>query len=305
MRNYDIDKAYEYAVNTCRKFGNGEQGYSSGSISGTLEYAYADWCLSQLAGALHHTEDAARYAAAAGNYRNTFDTTVGWFRPRKSNGDWEPWPSEGRLAQDYGCAESNPYQQGWFVPHDVDGMTRLMGGRDKVTSDLVDFFEKTPGNFMWNAYYNHANEPVHHVPFLFNRLGAPWLTQQWTRRICAGAYHNTVEGLVGNDDVGQMSAWYVLASIGLHPVCPGDTRYEITSPVFSDIRILLDTAYATGRSFHIIARHNSKENIYIQSAKLNGKPWDRCYIDYKDITKGGTLELEMGRLPNKEWGVTH
>ena len=307
IRNYDVGKAYEYAVNTCRKFGNGEMGYYSGSISGTLEYAYADWCLSQLAGALHKTEDAAKYASSSSDYKNIFDPTVGWFRPKKENGEWESWPSEGRLTYEYGSVESNPYQQGWFVPHDVDGMIRLMGGREKVIADLENFFEKTPGNFMWNAYYNHANEPVHHVPFLFNRLGAPWLTQRWTRRICAGAYHNSVEGLVGNDDVGQMSAWYVLAAIGLYPVCPGDTRYEITSPVFSDIRIRLDPPAGAagdaggGPTFSIIAHHNSKDNIYIQSATLNGKPWDRCYIDYKDIVKGGKLELVMGNAPNKKW----
>ncbi len=106
--------------------------------------------------------------------------------------------------------ESNPYQQGWFVPHDIPGMVALMGGKEKVLADLNNFFEKVPENMMWNNYYNHANEPVHHVPFLYNRLGAPWLTQKWTRAICDRAYRNSVEGLVGNEDVGQMSAWYVL-----------------------------------------------------------------------------------------------
>ena len=108
-----------------------------------------------------------------------------------------------------------------------------MGGRTKTLADLTNFFEKCPSDFLWNAYYNHANEPVHHVPFLFNRLGAPWLTQYWTRAICNGAYKNKVEGLVGNEDVGQMSAWYVLSAMGFHPVCPGETRYELTTPLFS------------------------------------------------------------------------
>jgi|GEM_PF-888651 len=299
IRGYNVDTAYAFAVNTCRRFGNGIKGYTPGSISETLEYAYSSWCMSRLAVALHKPEDAARYAAAAQDYKNIFDTAVGWFRPKKANGLWAPWPAKGRLAQDYGCVESNPYQQGWFVPQDIDGMVRLMGGREKVTSDLESFFEKTPGNFLWNDYYNHANEPVHHVPFLFNRLGAPWLTQQWTRKICAGAYHNSVDGLVGNDDVGQMSAWYVLAAIGMHPICPGDTRFELTSPVFSDIHILV----GPGRNFHLIAHNNSKENSYIQSATLNGQPWHRCYLDYSDIIKGGTLELVMGNVPNKKWGV--
>ncbi|GGA97670.1 GH92 family glycosyl hydrolase [Puia dinghuensis] len=298
IRGYNVDSAYAYAVNTCRRFGNGDKGYAPGSISETLEYAYSDWCLSELAAALHKTGEAAKYATAARDYENIFDAKEGWFRPRQQNGEWAPWPSQGRLAYEYGSVESNPYQQGWFVPHDVDGMVRLMGGREKVIGDLENLFNRTPGNFFWNDYYNHANEPVHHVPFLFNRVGAPWLTQQWTRKICAGAYHNSVEGLVGNDDVGQMSAWYVLAAIGLYEVCPGDTRFDITSPVFSDIRIKLDPAYATGKTFRIIAHRNSRENIYIQSATLNGKPLHRCYIDYKDIVRGGTLELVMGNTPS-------
>jgi putative alpha-1,2-mannosidase len=110
-----------------------------------------------------------------------------------------------------------PYQQGWFVPHDVPGMVELMGGKAKVLADLDNLFAKTPDNMMWNDYYNHANEPVHHVPFLYNRLGQPWLTQKWTREICRRAYKNSVEGLVGNEDVGQMSAWYVLAAAGFTP----------------------------------------------------------------------------------------
>jgi predicted alpha-1,2-mannosidase len=199
--------------------------------------------------------------------------------------------------------ESNPYQQGWFVPQDVPGMVKLMGGKRKVTRDLQHFFQKTPENMMWNNYYNQANEPVHHVAFLFNRLGVPWLTQKWSREICRRAYHNSVEGLVGNDDVGQMSAWYVLAAAGLYPLCPGDPRYEITSPVFNRITIRLDPAYAKGKTFTIIAHGNSSGNIYIQSARLNGKPYDRCYINYQTITAGGTLELEMGDMPQKHWGV--
>jgi putative alpha-1,2-mannosidase len=156
---------------------------------------------------------------------------------------------------------------------------------------------------MWNDYYNHANEPVHHVPFLYNRLGAPWLTQKWSRAICQKAYNNSVKGLVGNEDVGQMSAWYVLAAAGLHPVCPGDTRQEITSPVFDKVTLKLDPQYAKGKAFTIVAKNNSSTNIYIQSARLNGNAYSKCYLDYKDIAAGGTLELIMGAEPNKTWGI--
>lgn len=304
IRNYDVNKAYQYAVNTNEKFSNGTLGYTADntSIAKTLEYSFADWCLSQLASSLGKKEDADKYAARSLNYKNIWDSLHHWFRPRAKDGGWEPWPKEGRLADGYGTFETNPYQQGWFVPHDVDGMVSLMGGKEKVIADLQNFFDKTPKSFSWNAYYNHANEPVHHVPFLFNRLQVPWLTQKWTRIICDSAYHNSVEGLVGNEDVGQMSAWYVLASVGLHPVCPGSTRYEIGSPLFSKtiLKVEKDKQQIT---FTVRAKNNSPENIYIQSATLNGKPYTHCYIDYADIVAGGTLELVMGREPNKNWGI--
>ena len=319
IRGYDLGKAYVYARNSCERTGNGQRGWSyicdpddsSGSsygnapfvISNTLENAYSEWCLSQLAARLGRTGDAIEYARRSESYKNIFDTTVHWFRPKKKDGSWEPWPAEGRLQQSYGTVESNPYQQGWFVPQDIPGMVRLMGGREAVIADLLHLFRQTPPAMLWNNYYNHSNEPVHHIPFLFNRLGEPWLTQQWTRTICRQAYHNTVEGLVGNEDVGQMSAWYVLAAAGLHPVCPGDTRYEITSPVFARIVFQLDPRYAQGKSFTVQADHNSKENIYIQQAWLNGRPYDKCYLDHQDIMAGGSLRLEMGPHPNKHWGI--
>jgi putative alpha-1,2-mannosidase len=157
---------------------------------------------------------------------------------------------------------------------------------------------------MWNNYYNHANEPVHHVPFLYNRVGAPWLTQKWTREICSRAYHNSVYGLIGNEDVGQMSAWYVLAASGIHPICPGETRYEITSPVFDTIAFKLDPKYYPGTQFVIKTENNSPENHYIQKAELNGVPYNNCFIDHNEIMRGGTLVLFMGNEPNKQWGLS-
>ncbi len=158
---------------------------------------------------------------------------------------------------------------------------------------------------LWNDYYNHANEVVHHVAFLFNRLKSPWLTQKWTREICSRAYHNKVEGLVGNEDVGQMSAWYVLAASGIHPVCPGETRFEITSPVFSKITFKLGQAYAKGGNFIIETKNNSPENIYIQKAELNGQAYNKCYLDFENIISGGQLVLYMGATPNQQWGVDY
>jgi len=306
IRNYDVAKAYNLCVGSVERFGNGDRGYAPqpNSIALTLEYAYAEWCVSQLAKWTGHSSDIAKYAARSKSYKNIFDKEKGWFRPKDSTGNWAAWPDSGRLTQWYGTFEANPYQQGWFVPHDIGGMVKLMGGRQKVIADLDHFFARTPENMMWNDYYNHANEPVHHVAFLYNRLGMPWLTQQWSRAICRRAYHNSVEGLVGNEDVGQMSAWYVLAASGLHPVCPGDTRQEITSPVFGRIAIQIPSANGVAKIFTITALHNNEQNIYIQSARLNGKPYNKCYLDYKDVAAGGRLELTMGPRPNMSWGTS-
>lgn len=304
IRTYDVEKAYRYAVNTSAKFGNDSLGYSATNvgISHTLEYAYTDWCVAQLAAKLGKTADEKLFLKKSQAYRNIFDTEKGWFRPRLSNGEWEPWPEDGRLKEWYGSIECNPYQQGWFVPHDVPGMVKLMGGKKAVLKDMNAFFANTPSHLLWNSYYNHANEPVHFVPFLFNQLDSPWETQKWTRFICRNGYQNKVEGLVGNEDAGQMSAWYVLAAAGIHPSCPGNTRLEITSPVFDRIEFTLDPQYYPGKKFSIIAHNNSPENIYIQKAKLNGKAYDLCHIDFAEVAAGATLELFMGKNPNKNWG---
>ena len=301
INSYDTEKALKLSINSVNKFGNIEKGYTPGNlgISYTLEYAYFDWCVAQLAQATGHTELVDEFLLRSQYYQAIFDQDKKWFRPKDESGNWLPWPKEGRLEQWYGSMESNAYQQGWFVPHDVPGMVTLMGGKEKVAEDLIDFFGKVPEDMMWNNYYNHANEPVHHVPFLFNRVGRPWLTQKWTRLICKRAYKNAVEGLVGNEDVGQMSAWYVLAASGIHPIAPGDTRFEITSPVFNEITINANKENA----FVIKAENNSVDNIYIQSASLNGKEYNLCYLDYQDIIKGGELILNMGSTPNKIWGI--
>lgn len=300
IRGYDIDKAYRFAVNSSAHTGNGDKGFTGGglSISHTLEYAYADWCVAQLASALGRSSDARNFTAKGRAYRNVFDAEKGWFRPRNEDGSWQEWPEDARLKEWYGCVECNPYQQGWFVPHDVKGMVELMGGRDKTVADLEAFFDATPENMLWNQYYNHANEPVHHVLFLFNRLGVPSLTQKWSRYVCDKAYGASVEGLVGNEDVGQMSAWYVLAASGIYPLCPGDQSYEITSPIFDVIQFNLP---GTDRKFTIHARNNSPKNVYIQSVMLNGQKYTRSQLMHANITAGGTLDITLGSKPNDSW----
>ena len=255
--------------------------------------------MAEFAKALGKTEEERKYRELALSYKNIYDVDHNSFCPKDEKGKFREWPENGRLTEGFGCVESNPFQQGWFVPHDVDGLVRLKGGRQQTIQDLDYMFDNTPSDFLWNQFYNHANEPVHHVPFLYNRLGEPWKTQYWSNYICRKAYKNGVKGLVGNEDVGQMSAWYVLASIGMHPICPGDTRMELTTPVFEEITLEVGPS----RFFRIKIKKDSPASTYIQSARLDGKKYGRCYIDYSEVMRGGTLELVLGDKPNKKWGV--
>ncbi len=283
LRNFDVEQAYLLARQTCEKIGPGDKGFVPGRLSDTTEYNLDEWCLAQFARALGRDDDAKRFTARSEGWRNLYDADKGWFKGQ--------------------CVEANPEQQGWFVPHDVPGLIQQVGGPEKFVARLEAFFAKTPDVARWNEFYNHANEPVHLVPFLFNRAGAPWLTQKWVRHICEKAYGADVYGLCGDEDVGQMSAWYILCASGIHQACPGDPRYELFTPLFDTVRIRIDPVYGADKSFTISAKHNGPGPRYIQSAKLNGKPFDRCWLDHAEIVAGGTLELELGTEPNKAWGL--
>ena len=300
IRKFDVEKAYQFARNSADTFSINADGFSPGSLSRTLEYIFGDWCMGRFAERLGKTEDAQKYFGKSLMYANSYCPDVQWMRTRNSDGSWLNW--RGKTVYGQGCTESNPYQQGWFVPHDVQGLINVMG-REQFETELITFFEKTPEDFNWNDYYNHPNEPVHHVAFMFTYAGMPYLTQKWSRKICDNGYDIGVYGLKGNEDVGQMSAWYVLAAMGIHPVNPADDIYIIGSPLFDQVTISLDPAYYTGKEFVIKARNNSPENVYIQSATLNGKPLSRAWLRHSEIVSGGTLEFQMGPEPNKEWGV--
>ncbi len=327
IRNYDTAKAYQYAVNSCEKFGNGDVGYSPGDLSETMEYDNDDWNLARLAASLGHADDAKKYAARSETFRDVFDADQpwtydeagqdarpewkGWFRARNEDGTWAPWLG---LCSGKTVEEASVYQQGWFVPQDVPALIQLLGGKDLFVAKLSDFFERTPDVGTWNGplrpgsknvltpYYNHPNEPVHLIPFLFNRAGAPWLTQKWVR-VIDQAYKTGPEGLCGDEDAGQMSAWFILAASGLHQACPGDLRYEIFSPLFDRITFRLNPKIASGAAFTVTAKNNSPKNIYIQSAMLNGQRLDRCWLTYQEIIAGGNLDLVLGPTPNRNWGL--
>ena len=219
---------------------------------------------------------------------------VHWVEIQRSDGSGAGWVSAEYLTEDVPleafCVDAR-------LGDLLDRFVLAVRGQDGVA--LVQLVSPAHGLLIQT---NPANEPVHFVPFLFNQLDNPWLTQKWTRFICQNGYKNTVEGLVGNEDAGQMSAWYILSAAGIHPSCPGNTRQEITSPLFDRIEFKLDTKYYKGEKFTIIAHNNNPENIYIQKAKLNGKDYDNCFIDFSDISSGGTLELFMGKEPNTNWG---
>jgi len=308
IRGYDAEEAYALCRESVMGPKNSRRdledydklGYVPGSISWTLEDAYFDYCVGQFATALGKTNDADYLLKRSLNYRNIYDPSVGNMHARNADGSWTAW--KGATTEGQGCVESNPYQQGWWVPQDVQGLINLMG-EDYFVHYLNELFEKTPPDFRWNEYDNHANEPVHQTPYLFVYAGKPWLTQKWARFVMDNAYKNSVYGICGNDDVGQMSAWYVLSAIGFYPVSPADGIYIIGSPIFDKVTIRLDPHYYQGRQFTVITHNNSPQNIYIQSATLNGKPLERAWIRHDEIVAGGTLEFVMGPQPNEKWGI--
>ncbi len=299
IRGYDVERAYELCVNSVEKFGNEPHGYTPNSLSHTVEYAYTDWCVGRLAEMLGKSEDSEKYYRRSLAYKNIWDPEVRWMRAKDEDGKWMEWSEKTTYGQ--GCIESNPFQQAWFVPHDIQGLMELMG-EEYFATELEVFFDKAPQDLQWNEYYNHPNEPCHHVAYLFNYIKKPWLTQKWSRAVCDIAYGTGPYGLGGNEDVGQLSAWYILAAMGFHPVCPGDGIYLLGSPKFDEVTIQLDPKFYSGKTFKIIAHNNSKENVYVQSAQLNGKALKRSWITHTEIVSGGQLEFELGPEPNREWG---
>ncbi len=257
-------------------------------VSRTLEYAYDDFALAQVAAALGKTDDCRALMERARNYRNIIDPRTGYAQGRHADGTFLNDDNAFRFTRF--ITEGAPCHYTWYVPQDPYGLMALMGGREVYAAKLDSMF--TEGRY-W-----HGNEPCHQVAFMFNYAGQPWKTQQAVRHILDTEYHNTPGGLAGNDDAGQMSAWYVFAAMGFYPVCPGTPYYMLASPSFPVVTLYPEG----GRPFTVKAKGASARNIYIQRATLNGRPYTRNYLNHADIVQGGVLELEMGPEPNREWG---
>ena len=299
VTDYDVRKVYRLAKETSAIRGNIDGlGCSTNwvSLSQTLEYAFDDWCMARLAERYGTPEDVRHFDDRAKWYTNCWDASVGWVRGFDETGARVPW--RGRLAYHSATAESNPYQQAFFVPHDPEGLIALMGGKRRFTEGLETLFECSSPDFLWNDYYNHPNEPCHTLPFLFAYSDKPHLVGKWTRRILTRAYGEGVMGLCGNDDVGQMSAWYVLAAIGIHPMNPANGQWIVTSPLFAETTLRLDTRYAKASTFTIRASGTEDPaNVCVRSVRLNGRALDRPWVTTAEIFAGGELEIELGPDP--------
>ena len=278
--------------------------------SNTYEYAYDDWCVAQMARSLGRMDLTKTFMKRSQNWHNQFNATTGFAHPRKANGEWvTPFDAFDR----HNFVEGNAWQYTWFVPQDVPGLVETMG-RERFVSRLNEAFEKSAptrfnaaGDRFWMYPLNHGNQPAMHVAWLFNWAGNPWMTQKWSRAILNSYYgHNPADAYLGDEDQGQMSAWFVMSAMGLFQTdggCRVDPIYEIASPLYPKIVLHLSKKYYGGKTFTIIAKNASKSNGYIQSAKLNGKPLESWWIQQREVVKGGTLELELGPEPNKGWAT--
>lgn len=278
------------------------------SVAKGMEYALADWAVAQTAKKMGKTEDYELFSKRAKAYKHYFDPSTNFMRAKDSKGVWrkefDPFDASHR-TNDY--TEGNAWQYTWLVPHDVAGLVKLFGSEDAFVKKLDSLFivegdlgaEASPDVSGLIGQYAHGNEPSHHILYLYPYLGQPWKTADRVREVVYTMYSDQPAGLSGNEDVGQMSSWYVLSALGFYQVAPAGGIYVFGSPSINEAVIQV----GKGTTFTIIANNNSKENKYIQSVTLNGKPYSKSYIQYSDIVAGGTLVFEMGNTPSSTWGV--
>jgi len=281
------------------------------SVSRTLEYAYNDWCMAMFAQALGKMEDYEYFMKRAASYENVIDTASGFARPKDDTGNWlSPFnPTFVGHGSERHYTEANAWQYTWFVPHDVQGLIELLGGRNKFLSKLDSLFtissevrETVSDVTGLIGQYAHGNEPGHHTIYLYNYAGRPWKTQNLARKVMDELYHDGPDGLCGNEDMGQMSAWYVLSAMGFYPVAPGQNVYVVGSPAFGRVVLHLDENYYGADKLIIETTGNSPTNKYIQSATLNGKALDRPWFNHDAVKNGATMTFQMGPNPDTIWG---
>ena len=318
--NFDLEKALEACVATAnideyRGIGlykkNGYIPYNitdqynseNWSLSRTLEYAFDDFCIAEMAQKMGKTELANEFYKRSQNYRNVFNPATGFMQPIDDKGVFQPNFNPDEYTAH--ICESNAWHYFWSVQHDIKGLLALTGGQDKFAAKLDSMFTYIPAGseelpiFSTGmiGQYAHGNEPSHHVIYLYNKVRQPWKTQKYAAQVMHELYFNAPAGLCGNEDCGQMSAWYVFSAMGFYPVNPVSGEYEIGTPLFPEMRLNLDN----GKTFTVLAPNVSRENIYIQSMKVNGQPYDKSYITHQQIMEGATVEFVMGSQPGEIW----
>ena len=314
----DMEKAYEAVYNSSvtshpnspfevwEKYGFMPENIQTQSVSITLEQVFDDWCVAQLAAKLNKDADYQRFHKRSEYYRNLFHPKTKFFQSKNDKGEWiepfDPYQYGGNGGHPF--TEGNAWQYFWYVPHNIQALMELTGGTKAFEQKLDTFFTSTYKSEQMNhnasgfvGQYAHGNEPSHHVAYLYNFAGQPWKTQKYVSHILNTLYNNTSSGYAGNDDCGQMSAWYVFSAMGFYPVNPADGRYIIGSPLLDECTLKL----AGNKEFRIRTIRKSPEDIYIQSVTLNGKKHKDFFITHQDIMNGGTMVFKMGKKPSG-WG---
>ena len=288
------------------------------SVAVTLEHCWDDWCLAQMAQSLNKSDDFNYFTKRSENYRNLYDTRIGFMAPKTADGKWvfdekglDPVWSGGQGGRDY-YTETNAWTYTFHVQHDINGLIGLMGGKANLSYKLdalfreqfggrgskFEFLRLFPDMTGLIGQYHQGNQPGFHIPYLYNYTGEPWKTQRRVRDIMKIWYNDGPLGICGDEDEGELSSWYVFSSMGFFPVCPGKPVYDIGSPVFR--KVSLDAG--NGKTFTIKAKDASSKNKYIQSASLNGRPLNSPWFNHSDLVQGGSLVLHMSPRPNKRWG---
>jgi predicted alpha-1,2-mannosidase len=317
IKGFDYDLAYEAVkassitshknapFNVLDKYGFFPEDLQTQSVSITLEIAYNDWCTAQMAKKLGHEADYQFFLKRSASYKNLFDKNIGFFKAKNSDGKW----LDGFNPLAYGgnggfpFTEGNAWQYLWCVPQDVPSFIDLMGGERKFTQKLDTFFSLNakPEDVNGNAsgfigQYAHGNEPSHHIVYLYDFTNEPWKAQFYSAKIMNELYNDQHSGYSGNEDCGQMSAWYIFSAMGFYPVNPANSIYCFGSPQLAKACI----NFPDGKQFKMITINTGDKNIYIQKILLNGKPYKKNYITHKDIVAGGIIEFTMGNTPNKK-----